>query len=281
MPNYILPNWSAQTDSSDYKNSLDAAAAKHDLIAGQFYAHEADVQDMTVVIDGGRLMYAGALVIQPQQITTVITAPVTNPRIDRIVITESTGAYSIVTGTEAVTPVAPDIPGGSLPCVQFQLETTTTVITNNLLIDERVGSGSSGGLIPVLSPEGYRGEFLLSSGPTVNWARHTSATLAAAGARQALLEVHNAVSLAGATAARSREIYIEQNDAHAGLGTSSVLSGQQYASRVEVQAGNTSPVRDTATVTVQVSAAGEFDYFIFAGSSPGHSVSVRLMGYWL
>jgi len=138
MPNYILPNWGAQTDSSAYKNSLDAAAAKHDKIAGQFYAHEADTPDMTVVIDAGRLLYAGGLVIQPQQITTAITAPVTNPRIDRVVISQSTGAYLIVAGVEAVSPVAPSIPSGYLPCVQFELAAAAVSITNSVMVDERL-----------------------------------------------------------------------------------------------------------------------------------------------
>jgi len=67
-----------------------------------------------------------------------ILAPTTNPRIDRIVIDIISGTAELVSGTEAASPVAPDIPTGKTPNCQFRLETSTTIITNSLIIEERV-----------------------------------------------------------------------------------------------------------------------------------------------
>lgn len=66
-----------------------------------------------------------------------IIAPSVNPRIDRIVIDKETGVAEVVTGAEAASPVVPDIPSGKVPNCQFRLETSTTIITNSLIIEER------------------------------------------------------------------------------------------------------------------------------------------------
>ena len=137
MPNYPLPNHTADT-ASEYKNNIDAAAAKQDLLAGQFYAHEADTPDMTMVVDAGRMLSGGVLVVQAQQTTAAIVAPVTDPRIDRVVIDENTGAVSVVAGVEAASPVASALPVGVMPCCQVALAVGMSVITNDLITDERV-----------------------------------------------------------------------------------------------------------------------------------------------
>lgn len=127
----------ATTKASEAASSASTAAASADMVE-QFKATEAVTPDMTALIKAGKLMYGGTLASQAQQTTSTITAPTTNPRIDRIVIDEQTGAYSIVTGTEAASPSAPAIPTGKLPVCQFQLETTTTAITNSMITDERI-----------------------------------------------------------------------------------------------------------------------------------------------
>ena len=126
---------------------LSTALEARDLLDAEerfFYAHEAATPDMTVLLNAGRVMYGGVVASQAIQTTSTITAPTTNPRIDRIVIDEQTGAYSIVQGDEAVSPIAKAIPTGKLANSQFQLETTTTTIsnsvqssTNALIVDER------------------------------------------------------------------------------------------------------------------------------------------------
>ncbi len=66
-----------------------------------------------------------------------IVAPTTFPRIDRIVIDVETGVAELVGGAEAASPVAPDIPSGKASNCQFILQTTTTLITDALITDER------------------------------------------------------------------------------------------------------------------------------------------------
>lgn len=67
----------------------------------------------------------------------LITAPSTNPRIDRIVLDVVSGVASVVAGMESASPVAPDVPIGKIPNCQVILQTSTTIITNSLITDER------------------------------------------------------------------------------------------------------------------------------------------------
>lgn len=70
---------------------------------------------MTVIVDAGFVFVGTTLTEAAAQITPTITAPTVNPRIDRAVVDQATGAVSIVTGTEAASPSAPAIPTGKLP----------------------------------------------------------------------------------------------------------------------------------------------------------------------
>lgn len=112
-----------------------------DLYSNQFQTVEDSPSAMTVVIKAGKTMNGETLVSIDNQTTTVITAPVSNPRIDRIVIDKLTGVYSIVAGSESATPTAPAIPVGKMPSSQIALSTSTTTITDSLITDERI-SGS-------------------------------------------------------------------------------------------------------------------------------------------
>src|SRR5215813_5005314 len=62
--------------------------------------------------------------------TGVLAAPVSNDRIDRVVVDDTTGAVSVLTGTESATPTPPLIPPGKRPVAQILLHTSTTAITN-------------------------------------------------------------------------------------------------------------------------------------------------------
>jgi len=110
-------------------------------VVEQFQTVENSPASMSVIIKSGKVMNGETLVSIADQTTTIITAPVNNPRIDRIIINRTTGVYSIVAGVEAVSPTAPAIPADSQPSAQFTLQTTTTAITTALIVDERV-SGS-------------------------------------------------------------------------------------------------------------------------------------------
>lgn len=148
---FVQPDSSTQS-ASTYPRIGDAAISALTRIGGNFAPHAQNAPDMTVALDPGHLMNGQVLVEQASQSTAAITAPTTNPRIDRIVIDNATGAVSVITGTEAASPTAPAIPAGHSPVAQVLLQTTTTAVSNSMLIDERDFSNvgfSSGGLINV------------------------------------------------------------------------------------------------------------------------------------
>lgn len=134
----------AQTGSI-YPTNIDKAIAVHHRMAGAFAPHAQSTPNMTVRVDAGALAGSGAPVEVAAQSTGTIVAPVTNPRIDRIVIDASTGAVAVIAGTEAGSPVAPVIPNGYLPIAQVALATSTAAITNALITDERVSAAASNG----------------------------------------------------------------------------------------------------------------------------------------
>lgn len=84
--------------------------------------------NMTVAVRAfsvAELIYAGGN-------TGTITAPVTNPRIDLVVLT-STGTLAVRTGAEAVSPVPPTPTDGDIVLARITLATNTTAITNALI----------------------------------------------------------------------------------------------------------------------------------------------------
>jgi hypothetical protein len=125
-------------DPTTYKSAIDGNFTVLERVGAMFAAQQAATPNMTVVLRAGSIMDAGSLVEQAQQTTTAFTAPASASRIDRIVLDESTGIYSVVTGTPSVSPVAPAIPAGNLPCAQVLLQSTSTAITNSMITDERV-----------------------------------------------------------------------------------------------------------------------------------------------
>lgn len=136
---YVAPNYTdaAQT-ASIYKANIDAACSVMSNVAAQFAPHAKDTPDMAILVDAGSIMLpGGVLVSQAQQTSSTLTAPATNPRIDRVVIDATDGTISVVAGTEAASPAAPSIPAGKLPCCQISLTTASTSITNAMITDER------------------------------------------------------------------------------------------------------------------------------------------------
>jgi len=138
------PNFETQGGTT-YKTAIDNAIKALARLAAAFAPHEQDTPDMTVRVDAGALPYLvdGALVEQAAQDTAAITAPVTHPRIDLVVIDGETGAVAVVTGSEAADPDPPAIPDGKLPVCEVLLATDTTAIDNSLITDKRLGGGSS------------------------------------------------------------------------------------------------------------------------------------------
>jgi hypothetical protein len=136
VSNFILPS-----------NAVDGNLSVLARIAAAFAPHEADPPAMSIVLDAGHLMSTGGLIETDKQLLTGIMAPTTNPRIDRVVVSSSTGEASVVAGTESASPEPPALPPGSIPVAQIALAVGTTAISNGLITDERAlspfGTGNS------------------------------------------------------------------------------------------------------------------------------------------
>lgn len=91
----------------------------------------------TVTLSANATATLAANPLSALQVTPAFIAPVTNPRIDRIVMDQSTGLLSVVAGTEATTPAAPAIPAGQVPVAQVRLAPGDTAITTVMITDER------------------------------------------------------------------------------------------------------------------------------------------------
>lgn len=113
------------------------------LVAGA--ALPAGLSAMKILVDAGLILYGGVLTSVAQQLSALFTAPVTNPRIDRVVYDPTTGLISNVTGTEAGSPTPPAIPGGQMPCAQVSLIVGQTVIGNSSITPERTLVPASSG----------------------------------------------------------------------------------------------------------------------------------------
>ncbi len=139
------PDYTADT-ATEYKTAIDEGFETAERTAWSFAPHPAHpTADMTLHLNAGAIWSSGALTEKAAQTTVAFTAPTTNPRIDRVVVDEVTGVYSIVAGTEAASPATPAIPSNKFPVCQIYFETTSTSIsyagstTVAAITDERVG----------------------------------------------------------------------------------------------------------------------------------------------
>ena len=125
-------------DGSAYKLAIKNAIMALARLGRPFAPHEQDTPNMTVRVDAGQVFKDDTLTEKAAQNTGTFTAPGTYDRIDRLVISQSTGVISVVTGVEAASPSPPVIPSGKLPVAQVLLHPSTTAITNDLITDERM-----------------------------------------------------------------------------------------------------------------------------------------------
>ena len=146
----VLPNFTTQ-DPATYKASIDATAADHDSritanenqladhnqLAGAFIARQADTPDMTFKVSAGILQYDITLINKAEQAMSALTAPITDPRIDRVVIDELTGTSSVIAGAEAVSPVPPALTAGKIAIAKILLTVSMTEITDSDISNER------------------------------------------------------------------------------------------------------------------------------------------------
>ena len=151
-----------QTDSAtqpltDWAADLDGNVAVLTRLGDMFAPHQQATPNMTAALDPGHVFDGTTLTDLAAQSTAAITAPVSFPRIDRVVVDQFTGIVSVVTGTEAASPVPPAIPAGTMPVAQILLQTSSTAITNAMITDERDFSFLGGGITGVTAGTGLTG----------------------------------------------------------------------------------------------------------------------------
>ena len=145
---YTRPDNTSQSASA-YKANIDNGFETYERASGSlFQGHEQSSPDMTVRLEAGVLWDGpgNAPVDVAAQSTGTITAPSTNPRIDRVVV-DTSGTVSVITGTEDASPTAPAVTAGKITICQVALATSTTSITNSLITDERpsyIGNPAAG-----------------------------------------------------------------------------------------------------------------------------------------
>ena len=98
---------------ADYSPTVDGDISVFTRLGDMFAPHEQASPNMTIALDPGHVFDGATLTEVATQNTSTITAPVTNPRIDRVVIDQFTGVVSVVTGTEASSPTLPAVPAGT------------------------------------------------------------------------------------------------------------------------------------------------------------------------
>jgi len=133
---YNQPDVTSDT-ASEYKANIDASTKVMSEVAANFAPHEASTPDMTAVVDSGKMLIGGTLTTKSQQTTSAITAPSTNDRIDRIVLSRDDGTISVITGSEAASPTAPSFSNTQITVCQIYLTPSTTEIVNSDITDER------------------------------------------------------------------------------------------------------------------------------------------------
>lgn len=135
---FTQPDFTAQGDTV-YKTALDDAAAVFKRSAAMFAPHEQSTPDMTVRVDAGHIYDPDGKTLTEvaAQSTGTITAPSSNPRIDRVVVDRTAGTVSVITGSEAASPSAPAIAGDVVPIAQIALTVGMTEIANTDITDER------------------------------------------------------------------------------------------------------------------------------------------------
>jgi len=129
--------------ATNYKSNIDACFAVAERIVDNFAPRQSTTPAMTVTLDAGALYNGQILTEVATQTTGTITAPATNPRIDRVVINKTTGAVSVIIGTPAGSPVAPALTADVFPVAQVLLQTSSVTIVNSMITDERLSALTS------------------------------------------------------------------------------------------------------------------------------------------
>jgi len=137
---WTQPNFELQ-DGTSYKTSIDNCIQIAERMCRNRSPREMDTPAMRVWTDSGIFYNAasGTLLAIAATKSALFIRPVTNNRIDRLIMT-SMGSTSIVKGACAANPSPPAITAGKYPICQVYMSTTITKIQNINITDERVNS---------------------------------------------------------------------------------------------------------------------------------------------
>lgn len=119
----------------------EAGRATLGIVDSGFAAHAQTVPNMTVGLTAGKI-YDPALQVIAEKVaqnTATFVAPTTNPRIDRIVVSNTDGTVSVIAGAEAASPVPPALTENVFPVAKVTLAVGMTEITDSLIENERPG----------------------------------------------------------------------------------------------------------------------------------------------
>jgi len=133
-----VESWLGALNAADNTQIYQAISAHIATQMRGMFAPEPTVPaSMVVNLTAGFIPGASTVTQIVAQSTSAFVAPVGNPRIDRIVISRTTGLLSVVAGIPGATPAAPAVPAGAIPIAQVALTPTTVAVTAAMLTDER------------------------------------------------------------------------------------------------------------------------------------------------
>ena len=133
---WVDPNYATQSGTA-FPVGLANDTMVLKRVGNNFNPYAQATPNMTIGVDAGHIFNGATLTEVAAQVTPTFTAPVSNPRIDRVVIDQASGTLSVVAGTENVSPTPPAIPAGKVPVAQVLLQTASTSISNTMITDER------------------------------------------------------------------------------------------------------------------------------------------------
>lgn len=148
MPAWNIPDDAERTYAEQakvYEADLDALVMG---IAGDGVVSGCDVTaqgspNMTLAVASGVIQISAARVTVSAGNVTVTTADATNPRLDLVVVNNA-GTKSVVAGTAAATPIAPELPADSVLLARVQVPAAVTAITAAMLSPRIVSTARIG-----------------------------------------------------------------------------------------------------------------------------------------
>ena len=128
--------------ANDVTRSLQAIASTCNMnftaltrLGAALFVQASTPPSMSLQVAAGHILSETTLTEIAAQATSAFTAPITHPRIDRLVL--NSGMLAVRAGTEAASPTPPSFSSGDTPLAQVALFPGMAAIAANGLTDER------------------------------------------------------------------------------------------------------------------------------------------------